>query len=338
MSLAGLLLLCFSAAPCDGGSRMVLNEETGAIEIISSPGVQQVGGTPRGKRTEKARKRKDLISAPCGLGHLSGSGSRAYGSADPSLCQTSPTGQRHSPKGVPWISPRVLAGRPKQLDALSNWSNLSNWMHPPRRVLQAWARAPGPRATRSDDTGSPRALMSPRSAGAARFSGGSQPNAHASYFRAFVRAPRRTPSYPPARRATMFACVLLGTHTSSERWGRPAERAWRQPRSNVPLCLPARPPSLSLASLAHISGVRSRDLARLFDLRSQCSTGWVKALQPVPSSWPKASTFCIACSHASAWRPPERSLRPASQSKIWCHILTPLMPACLCDACGGRVA
>ena len=187
---------------------MVLNEETGAIEIISSPGVQQVGGTPRGKRTEKARKRKDLISAPCGLGHLSGSGSRAYGSADPSLCQTSPTGQRHSPKGVPWISPRVLAGRPKQLDALSNWSNLSNWMHPPRRVLQAWARAPEPRATRSDDAGSPRALMSPRSAGAARFSGGSQPNAHASYFRAFVRAPRRTPSYPPARRATMFACVL----------------------------------------------------------------------------------------------------------------------------------
>lgn len=156
----------------------------------------------------KSQKRKDLISAPCGLGHLSGSGSRAYGSADPSLCQTSPTGQRHSPKGVPWISPRVLAGRPKQLDALSNWSNLSNWMHPPRRVLQGWARAPEPRATRSDDAGSPRALMSPRSAGAARFSGGSQPNAHASYFRAFVRAPRRTPSYPPARRATMFACVL----------------------------------------------------------------------------------------------------------------------------------
>ena len=52
VSLAGLLLLCFSAAPCDGGSRMVLNEETGAIEIISSPGVQQVGGTPRGKKTE----------------------------------------------------------------------------------------------------------------------------------------------------------------------------------------------------------------------------------------------------------------------------------------------
>ena len=31
VSLAGLLLLCFSAAPCDGGSRMVLNEETGAL-------------------------------------------------------------------------------------------------------------------------------------------------------------------------------------------------------------------------------------------------------------------------------------------------------------------
>ena len=114
VSLAGLLLLCFSAAPCDGGSRMVLNEETGAIEIISSPGVQQVGGTPRGKKTEKARNRKDLISAPCGLGHLSGFGSRDYGSADPSLCQTAPTGQRDSPKGGPWISPRVLAGRPKQ--------------------------------------------------------------------------------------------------------------------------------------------------------------------------------------------------------------------------------
>ena len=57
VSLAGLLLLCFSAAPCDGGSRMVLNEETGAIEIISSPGVQQVGGTPRGKRTESQKQK-----------------------------------------------------------------------------------------------------------------------------------------------------------------------------------------------------------------------------------------------------------------------------------------
>ena len=84
-------------------------------------------------------------------------------------------------------------------------------MHPPRRVLQAWARAPEPRATRSDDTGSPRALMSPRSAGAARFSGGSQPNAHASYFRAFCAGAAPHAHLPPC--ATRDAvCVRAVRH------------------------------------------------------------------------------------------------------------------------------